>query len=105
MFGRAKFHDANPKTVGAIIAAVNEASDLIAKDPKAAAEIYLSATKERFTPDEIVEMLGQPNVVFSSTPQGVMKLVAFMARTGLVKQAPAGWKDLFFPELHGRPGS
>ncbi len=105
VFAAAKFHDANPKAIAAFLAALDEANGFIAADKRQAAEIYLAATKERFTPDEIVEMLEQPNVVFSSTPQGTMKLVAFMARTGLIKQAPAGWKDLFFPELHGRPGS
>ena len=105
VFAGVTFHDANPKTIAAFLAALDEANGFIAADKRRAAEIYLAATKEKLAPDEIVEMLEQPNVVFSSTPQGTMKLVAFMARTGLIKQAPAGWKDLFFPELHGRPGS
>src|SRR5215813_7618861 len=44
-----KFVDANPIKVKAFIAAVDEASELIAKDPKTAAEIYVSATKEKIT--------------------------------------------------------
>ena len=105
VFGTVKFHDANPKTVAAFLAALDEANGVIAADKRRAAEIYLAATKEKFTPDDIVQMLDQPNVVFSTTPQGTMKLVSFMHKVGLVKQAPAGWKDLFFPETHGLPGS
>jgi len=28
-----------------------------------------------------------------------------MKDVGMIKAAPASWKDLFFPEVHGLPGS
>src|SRR6185295_16446555 len=49
-----KFVDANPIKVKAFIAAVDEASDLVANDPKLAAEIYVRVTKEKITVDELV---------------------------------------------------
>jgi len=35
----------------------------------------------------------------------VMKYAEFMHRIGTLKNLPASWKDLFFPEIHGVPGS
>jgi NitT/TauT family transport system substrate-binding protein len=34
-----------------------------------------------------------------------MKYATFMARTGTIREAPADWKDMFFPELHAAQGS
>jgi hypothetical protein len=34
-----------------------------------------------------------------------MKFAAFMHRVGSIAVAPKSWKDLFFPEVQGRPGS
>ena len=42
-----KFVDASPIKVKAFIAAVDEASDIVANDPKQAAEIYVRVTKEK----------------------------------------------------------
>src|SRR6202008_1493451 len=64
-----KFVDANPIKVKAFIAALDEASELIAKDPKIAAEIYVNATKEKITVDELVAIIKQPGAIFSATPQ------------------------------------
>jgi hypothetical protein len=34
-----------------------------------------------------------------------MTYATFMADIGAIKQRPAQWTDLFFPELHSQPGS
>jgi NitT/TauT family transport system substrate-binding protein len=34
-----------------------------------------------------------------------MKYADFMFSTGSMKTKPASWKDLFFPNVHGTPGS
>ena len=105
VFATKAFHDANPKTIGAFLAALDEANGLIATDKRRAAQIYLEATGEKIPLDDLVAILNEPDVVFSSTPQGTMKLVSFMAKEGLLKEAPASWKDLFFPEMAARSGS
>jgi NitT/TauT family transport system substrate-binding protein len=38
-------------------------------------------------------------------PKGVMKYATFMHNVGRIKQRPEKWSDIFFPEIHGRPGS
>ncbi len=105
VFGTKKFYDANPKTIAAFMAALEEANALIAKDPAAAAKIYLDATKEKFTVEEIVAMVKAPNVVYSTTPNATMVFADFMVKTGLIKTKPASWKDFFFPVVHKLPGT
>ena len=105
VFGSKKFYEANPKTIAAFIAALEEANKLIANDPALAARIYLDATKEKFTVDEIVAMIKAPNVVYSTTPSATMVFADFMVKTGLIKTQPKSWKEFFFPVAHNFPGT
>jgi NitT/TauT family transport system substrate-binding protein len=105
VFGTKKFYEANPQTIAAFLAALEEANALIARDPAAAAKIYLDATREKFTVEEIVAMVKAPNVVYSTTPSATMVFADFMAKTGLIKTKPASWKDFFFPVVHNLPGT
>ena len=34
-----------------------------------------------------------------------MKYADFMHRVGTIKKQPESWQELFFPEIHDRPGS
>src|SRR6266567_9027113 len=63
VFGTRKFYEANPKTIAAFVAALIEADQFIARDPAAVAKIYLDATKEKYSVDEVVAMIKMPNVV------------------------------------------
>jgi NitT/TauT family transport system substrate-binding protein len=105
VFGSRKFHDANPRLVRAFIAALDEAEQLIGKDKKTAAEIYLAATKEPQTVQECIDMLEAPNVVYSVTPYATAKFADFMYKTGVLKTKPESWKEFFFEEVHDLPGS
>lgn len=100
-----KFHDENPKTYKAFLAALTEAMQEIVKDRRAAAEIYLRLTKEKFTQDEVFELISNPDIEFTTTPKNIMKIVSFMAEAGHIKTPPKSWRDLFFPEAHNLPGS
>jgi NitT/TauT family transport system substrate-binding protein len=105
VFGTRKFYDANPKTIAAFIAGLEEANRLIARDPAAAAKIYLDATHEKYSVDEVVAMIKAPNVVYSTTPNATMVFANFMFKTGLIKTRPATWKEFFFPVVHNLPGT
>ncbi|HKS64174.1 MAG TPA: ABC transporter substrate-binding protein [Xanthobacteraceae bacterium] len=104
-WGTARFVEGNPIKMKAFIAALDEASDMVTKDTKAAAEIYLGVTKEKITVDELVAVIKQPGAIFSSTPQRSMLWAEYMHRIGLIKQKPASWKDYSFPLIHDRNGS
>jgi len=105
VFGTRKFYDANPQTIAAFMAALEEANQIIARDPAAAAKIYLDATKEKYSVDEVVTMIKAPNVVYSTTPNATMVFADFMFKTGLIKTRPATWKEFFFPVVHNLPGT
>lgn len=105
VFAHAKFHDANPKTIKAVMAAMSEAMAQIKEDPKKAVEIYLTQVKEKQTADELVALLKEPGAVFDVAPVGMTKFAEFMAKVGTLKTKPAGWKDFFFAEAHGLNGN
>jgi NitT/TauT family transport system substrate-binding protein len=101
-----KFRDANPKVYAAVLQAIDEANQMIAADKKSAAELLLASTNDKgFSVKEIVDVLSDPHIMFTTTPENVMKYADFMHSIGSIKNRPASWKDMFFPEIHGAPGS
>jgi NitT/TauT family transport system substrate-binding protein len=100
-----KFRSDNPKVYAAFTRALDEAMAMINRDKKWAAEAYLRVSKDKDSLDDIVKMLNDPQIKFTTTPQNVTKYVDFMNKTGAIKVKPASWKDLFFPNVHALPGS
>jgi NitT/TauT family transport system substrate-binding protein len=100
-----RFRTENPKLYDAFVKALDEAIAQINKDKRAAAEAYLRISKDKDSLDNIVKMLNDPQIVYTTTPQNVMKYVAFMGKVGSIKVKPDSWKDMFFPNVHGLPGS
>jgi NitT/TauT family transport system substrate-binding protein len=100
-----KFHDANPKICTAIVAAFNDANAFIKTHPREAAQIYLTATKNKNSLDALEKMVADPDVEYTTTPVNVMKFIDFMYKVGRIKKKPDSWKDMFFPEAHSLNGS
>jgi NitT/TauT family transport system substrate-binding protein len=99
-----KFRNDNPKLYDAFVKALDEATAIINRDRKAAAETYLRLSRDKDSVADILAMLNDPNIVYTTTPQNVMKYVNFMHKVGSIKVRPDSWKDLFFPNVHGLPG-
>jgi NitT/TauT family transport system substrate-binding protein len=100
-----KFIEQNPKTTQVVLAAIEEATEIIKTDPKRAAETYLKAENSSLGADAVEEMIKDPENVFTTTPQNVMKFVNFMTETGTVKSPANSWKDLFTSLIANKPGS
>jgi NitT/TauT family transport system substrate-binding protein len=100
-----KFHDANPKTYQAFLAAIEEAIAIINRDKNGVAKIYLKMTNSKESIADIVAILNDPLVQFTMTPAGTMKFADFMVRIGALKNKPASWQDYFFEEIHSLPWS
>jgi len=94
----AKWRKDNPKLYAAFIAAMKEATDMINADKRKGAEIYLKASGEKTPIDEVMEVLADPDIIFNTKVGGIRAFVAFMAKTGALKNPPADWKEMFFPE-------
>jgi len=100
-----KFRSENPKVYVAVTQALDEATAQINRDKPAAAAAYLRISKDKDTVENIVKMLNDPQIVFTTAPQNVQKFAEFMAKTGSIKARPESWKDMFFPNVHGLSGS
>jgi NitT/TauT family transport system substrate-binding protein len=102
----AAFREHNPKVYAAVLAALDQANQKIVADKHSAAELLAAAAGDGgLSANEIVDVLGDPAIKFTTTPENVMKYAGFMHRIGSLQHVPDSWKDLFFPEVHGAPGS
>ena len=102
----ARFREENAAAYAAIRAALEEANALIATDPDRAARILFEADSGAgFSVAELAEVLRDPAIKFTTTPENVQKYAAFMHAIGSVRNRPESWRDMFFAELHGAPGS
>ena len=100
------FHDANPGICQAVRAAHEEANAFIKREPKTSAEIYLKLANDRKnSADDLVAMITDPDIDYTTTPANLMKHVEFMHKVGRLKRLPTSWKDLFFAEAHDLNGT
>ena len=82
------------------------AIDFINADKKAAAEVFLASGEgSGWKLEDLMEILNDPDMRFTTSPESVMKYATFMADVGSIKQRPAKWQDMFFPDIHGIPGN
>ena len=101
----AKFRAENPKLYDGFVKALDEAVAFINRDKRGAVEAYLRISKDKDSVEHILGMLNDPQIVFTTAPQNVMKYVDFMHKTGTIKTRPDSWKDVFFPNAHALQGS
>ena len=97
------FYEKNPKMSAAFIAAAKEATEIIAKDKRAAARMYNDLATVKTSEDEILRILNDPDTRFTTTPEGFMLFADFMQRVGTIKLKPADWTEAFVPELAKQP--
>lgn len=105
IWASSKFYRENPKISAAFVKALDEAIAMINKDKGWAAETYLRLSKDKDTRENILKMLNDPNIIYTTTPQNVMKYVNFMHKINSIKIKPDSWKDMFFPSAQDLPGS
>jgi NitT/TauT family transport system substrate-binding protein len=101
-----KFRLENPKVFAAVNKAFDESFDWINSDKRRAAKLYIEMTKEKkLTEDDLTQSFSGKDIEFTKVPSRVGKMVEFLHSIGSVKNKPASWKDLFFQEAQGLPGS
>jgi NitT/TauT family transport system substrate-binding protein len=100
-----RFRTANPKTYRAVLDALKEATDSINADKKRAAQVYVEEGGNTERVDAILAMMQDPQVSYTLAPERVLPFARFMYQVGTLKNNPASWQDLFFPEIHSLQGS
>ncbi|MDF2621488.1 MAG: hypothetical protein K0S00_4147 [Xanthobacteraceae bacterium] len=104
VYGTRKFAEANPKTIDAFVAALDEANAWIRANPAEAAKLYIAAENSKLTPAFVEAIIRDPQNNFTTVPERVDVFADFEYRIGLIKQKPS-WKELFQPGLHAKNGS
>jgi NitT/TauT family transport system substrate-binding protein len=99
-----RFRLANPKVYRAVREALEEGEAYVRAHPKEAAQIYIKAEKSRSSEADVIRQITSPDVVYSTTPQGLGMIASFMASIGTAKKT-YGWQELSMPELRSRKGS
>src|SRR5215813_12787830 len=92
----ARFRDRNPVLYRALFAAMQEATEIINKDRRAAAALWISDSKSKLALDFVDHVVSGPLVRWTMVPENTMKFARFMATTGALKSAPESWRDYFF---------
>lgn len=93
-----KFHDENPKTYSAFVAALADAAKFASADPEGAADIYIRQNNSKIDRAILLKILKSPEVRFSIEPHKTFKLAEFMARVGAIQNRPTSWRDYFFAD-------
>lgn len=105
VYATTRYRAANPAAYDAFVAALDEAMDILNSDKRAAAETFYRVAGGPGTAEELARYIDDPQVRFATTPTNTHKLYEFMHRVGSIKVKPESWKDLFFENMHDRPGS
>ncbi len=93
-----KFHDENPKTYRAFVAALADAAKFASADPEGAADIYIRQNHSSIDRAILLKVLKNPEVRFSIEPHNTFPMAQFMARVGAIQNRPASWQDYFFAD-------
>jgi NitT/TauT family transport system substrate-binding protein len=101
-----RLRDANPELCKAVLSALQQAGEFVEKSPGAAAEIFVGmAPGDDIPPEDLADMIGDPDLTHEAAPAGVMRIAEFMHRTRRLARAPTGWRELFLPESRDLAGS
>lgn len=93
-----RFHEENPKVYAAFVAALKEAQAMIQADKEGAVKVLIDSMGggSLLEVEELVALLGDPAIKYTTTPENVMKYATFMHEIGSLKSAPGSIEDLFF---------
>ena len=90
LYAPAKFYDENPKAYAAVLKALQAAIAFINADKKAAAEVFLDIGEGKgWKLDDLMEVLNDPDIRFTTSPENLMTYANFMADVGSIKNAAA----------------
>ncbi|HYD32079.1 MAG TPA: ABC transporter substrate-binding protein [Azospirillaceae bacterium] len=94
-----KFRQDNPKTMQSFVGALEDAMGFIKSNPRQAAEIYIQEEKSNLPVDFVEKIIRDPENVFTTEPQNIMKYASFMNETGAIKNKPKNWQEMFFDNI------
>jgi NitT/TauT family transport system substrate-binding protein len=105
VWASSKLYTENHKVVEAFIAALDEALEQIHSDPAGVAALWIKAENSKLPQAAAEKMVRAPENEWTAVPKKIMAYADFMHRTGTLGVKPARWQDVFFDDIHQRPGS
>jgi NitT/TauT family transport system substrate-binding protein len=100
-----RFHDRDPKLFQAVYDALTEATEHVQADVRTASQYWVEDSDSKLSVDFVAKAGSGPQTQWTTVPLQTMRAAAFMAEIGTIKRLPESWKDYFFPEAWGLPGS
>jgi NitT/TauT family transport system substrate-binding protein len=100
-----RFHDRNPKLYQAVYDALTEATERVKSDIRTASRYWIEDSESKLSVDFVAAAGSGPGTEWTTVPLQTLREATFMHEVGTVKVQPASWKDYFFPEAWGLPGS
>jgi NitT/TauT family transport system substrate-binding protein len=101
----ARFREQNPVLYKALFAAMLEATDIVNKDKRAAAQLWITDSHSTLPLPFVEQIVGGAQVHWTTVPENTMTFARFMVTNGMLKTAPQSWRDYFFPEIYAVDGS
>jgi NitT/TauT family transport system substrate-binding protein len=98
-----KFANAHRKVLEAFVAALDDVMQQIARDPAAAAALWVRAENSKLSPDYVTRLIRLNE--WTMVPKKIMPYADFMHRTGILPVKPSNWQEVFFPDMHKLAGS
>jgi NitT/TauT family transport system substrate-binding protein len=100
-----KYYNENRKIITAFVAALEDAVAQIKKDPAAAAALWVKAENSKLPVAEAEKIIRSPENEWTLVPKKIMNYAEYMNRVGMLSAKPSSWKDVYFDDVHGLPGS
>ncbi|MFZ9179729.1 MAG: ABC transporter substrate-binding protein [Limnohabitans sp.] len=96
-----RFQERNPKVYSAFVNALKEAQGMIRNDKTGSAQILIESMggPGKWSLNDVVTLLNDPSIKYTTTPENVMKYALFMHDIGSLKNRPASVRELFFPGI------
>lgn len=105
VWASARFREENPLIYQAFVETLEEAIGVINSDTEAAVDTYVRLSGDASTPELVRQIITDPQVSYTTTPNNIGKYLDFMTRIGTLKLEGATWQDVFFENVHDKQGS
>ena len=100
-----KFATSNPKVMDAFLKALADSEARITSDPAGAAALWVKAEGGNVSVAEAERIIRDPHNEWTTTPKKILAFLDYMHGAGLVPVTTSEWRDIFFNNIHGAPGS
>jgi len=105
IYVREGFYESQKDAVDTLNQQVADAVKMLNEEPAKAAELLANESGGASSAKEFERFITHEGVEYTTTPQGFKAIADFMKEIGLIKEAPADFKEVTFENLHDSGGS